>query len=241
LLTSEYLPTIVITRKNENYNTEEFSMFFRNKKIRETEKKIEKDIACKIISAVCEALPDEFDYLSRQFNEGLILVAYIPNAQKCKNGFRQFAQEITVLNKYDNKKIKDFIIDNIFISDFDDKKYKVSIIVASGTFIGYSVEVDRIAVLDATTICAESFKIKYIGNVLEELFTVEELEYLNSSDIYEVELENEIYYHLFDLEDGDFIGMDKRKRVFEITHDPYEIVLIDNNLLSFLKKQSAIP
>ena len=196
---------------------------------------LEKEVACKIVSVVCDELPNEFDYLSHQFKEGLILGAYILNASQSPKGFRQFVQDRKVLNKYENKKGKEFIIDNIYISDLEGKNHKVSITVAYGIFIGYTL--DKIEDLDITTVNAKDFKIKYRGNVLDKLFSDEELKYLNSNDVYEVELDGKIYYHLFDIEDGDFIGMDTAKKVYKITHDPYEITLVGEDLMKFLKSR----
>ena len=51
-------------------------------------------------------------------------------------------------------------------------------------------------------------------------------------------LEGKTYYHLMDLADGDgdFIGMDLKKRVYLITHDPFEIKLLDKPLREILEK-----
>lgn len=189
-------------------------VIFRRKK---RNKEIEKYVAYCIISAVCKELPEEFNYLSLQFNEGLIQGVSIQTVPFYKNGYRNFSEDIAILNRYEDRKKKRFTIDNIFISDLEHKiKYKVSIEIVDGVFTGYTIEVTDIQNVDVNTIDAKGFKINYQENPLEKLFTNNELRYLNPSEIYEVELENKIYYHLFDLEDGDFIGMDEGKKVYEM-------------------------
>ena len=217
---------------------------FKSKKTKEKEKRIfeaESRIAQSIISAVCKELPTEYGYLSRQFDEGLITGADAQMAQSYKKGYRNIVHNVGLLNKYEDKKGREFIIDNVYISNFDrSKDYKITIEIAYGLFMGYVIDIDRdvIESLDVNSINAKGLEIKYTNNPLEKLFTKAELKYLNPSDVYEVDLfEKGVYYHLFDLEDGDFIGMDARKKVYEITHDPYEITLVEDTLLTYLKKR----
>ena len=66
------------------------------------------------------------------------------------------------------------------------------------------------------------------------MFNHEEISLLNTSDIYKIELNGKIYYHLKDLEDGDFIGIDTQKNIYLITHDPFKIALQDNDLNYYL-------
>lgn len=47
-----------------------------------------------------------------------------------------------------------------------------------------------------------------------------------------------MYYHIYDLKDGDgdFIGIDEKKNVYKITHDPYEITLLEKTLIELLRE-----
>ncbi|UPT68208.1 MAG: hypothetical protein M0D57_06030 [Sphingobacteriales bacterium JAD_PAG50586_3] len=44
-----------------------------------------------------------------------------------------------------------------------------------------------------------------------------------------MEIDKKIYYHLIELEDGNFIGFDKKKNLYMILLDPFEVVLLDSN------------
>lgn len=62
---------------------------------------------------------------------------------------------------------------------------------------------------------------------------------LNPSEVYEIELDGKTYYPIRELEDGDFIATDKEKRVYSITHDPYGVTLLSEDLLGYLKSISG--
>ncbi len=61
--------------------------------------------------------------------------------------------------------------------------------------------------------------------------TGEERKNINIGDIYITRLDGKDYYHLKELEDGDFIAIDTSNHIFEITHDPFEIKNLDRQLL----------
>jgi hypothetical protein len=54
-------------------------------------------------------------------------------------------------------------------------------------------------------------------------------------EIYAVFIGNIEYSHIKELEGGNFIGIDKNKVIYNITHDPMEIVKIDKTLTEVLK------
>ena len=199
-------------------------------------KNIEKSIAFEVLSKICEKIKDDFNYLYLQFEEGI--VSNVSEVSSYKKGYRNFIFNLPILHKYEKREEENFIIDDIYISDIENKKYKISVDITRGVFSGYLIEVDDIRRIDTTTIDVENLKIKSYENNFSKLFNNEELKYLNLNSIHEVVLENKTYYYLFNLEDGDFIGMDADKKVYEITHNPYEVILIDNNLLTFLKSKS---
>lgn len=76
-------------------------------------------------------------------------------------------------------------------------------------------------------------------DAIRHLFNEEELSLIDPIDVYEVELEGKIYYHVRELEDGDFIGIDDEKNVYKLTHDPYEITLLNKSLVEVLKADVA--
>ena len=71
---------------------------------------------------------------------------------------------------------------------------------------------------------------------IKHVFNGEELAIIDKEDVYEVELNGTIYYHLQELEDGDFIGIDQNKKIYKITHDPFEITELKGALAEILKR-----
>jgi uncharacterized pyridoxamine 5'-phosphate oxidase family protein len=69
---------------------------------------------------------------------------------------------------------------------------------------------------------------------LKKLLSPKELKLINPSDVYIVTLNNKEYFHLIDIEDGDFYGMDMGKNLYKITHNPYDLEKIDVNLSKLL-------
>ncbi len=47
------------------------------------------------------------------------------------------------------------------------------------------------------------------------------------------------YFHLKDLEDGDFVGIDRKKNVFLITHNPPTASLQESDLTAVLTSITA--
>lgn len=61
---------------------------------------------------------------------------------------------------------------------------------------------------------------------------------INENDIYAISLNGKEYYHLKELEDGDFIGIDKDNKIYKITHDPYMIQELERTtLINYLKQE----
>lgn len=58
-----------------------------------------------------------------------------------------------------------------------------------------------------------------IGNISNQDAARLELE-----DSFEIELNGEVYHTLLDMEDGNYIAIDKDRRVFRLHHDSYEPV-----------------
>lgn len=134
-----------------------------------------------------------------------------------------------------------FDLKNIEIFDKTSQSYlKYTIGCASGMIIGYSIDADSNFDIDVTRVKVDKFyrkdDIPENFDYLKTIFSSAEWKLVNPSDIYEIELDNRIYYHLMDLEDGDFIGIDQEKHVYKITHDPFGIKLLDKSLIQLLKK-----
>jgi len=206
-------------------------------------KKKQEAAVLKILSAVCEVLPAEFDYIYHQIEDQCtFFVQTFGDGIVMNQGFLNVAKALSIQAKYadytDNPE-KSFIIDHIFISDFEKKKHKVSITVHHGLLLGFNIDIDQLEQADPETVCAKNHKLKYRVHQLDTLFTAEELEHLVRPDIYKVDLDGKSYYWLCDLADGDFVAMDTEKNIYHVAYDPHTITLFEEDLLTFLKMVST--
>jgi hypothetical protein len=118
-------------------------------------------------------------------------------------------------------------VSNIRVRDLDgDDEARVIIYFSRGLIMGFTLNRDANFRPDLGTIDVTNARVEYLDAPdaeLEALIPPEERALINWSDVFEVELEGKTYYHLKDLGDGDFIGIDAGRRVYEIRHDPFEI------------------
>ncbi|GEP89763.1 hypothetical protein CTE07_14080 [Chitinophaga terrae (ex Kim and Jung 2007)] len=171
-------------------------------------------------------MPPGFHYLKEQVEAGLLRrVSFkstvVPN-------YVGFVYDPNLSGKYERRHDNGFEITGLKVYDELSKTYiDFDISVAHGLVMGYATPGNKKISLDVGKIDMSGLKVQYDSNPLyDKIKTLLKPAYLKSvppGDVYEVELDGKIYYHLQDLEDGDFIGMDDEGRYYEITHDPYEI------------------
>jgi len=201
---------------------------FFKKKI--TDYKKDEELMIKIFGL----LPKEFDYIFRQLNDGILTGVEKLNKEPYTN-YTKFSLNVALLNQYEDKKGSFFQIRGIKIFDLDLAKFiDINIDIAYGLLIGYSTPAKEKINPDTTNIQVVGFYIKYFENDdfknLSAILNKEEVKLLNAADVYEVALKGKKFYHLKDLEDGDFIGIDLDKRLYKITHDPFEIIELKGNI-----------
>ena len=154
--------------------------------------------------------------------------------------YLSFGLNVKLLNEYEKKLENYFEIKGLSVFD-----------ITSKSFIPFSIECDNGLVLGYTMLTPKNFMpdLKKINvtnhikikkgedefNKIKFLFSKEELALINPSEVYELDLEGKTYYHLIDIEDGNFLGIDIHKNIYKITHDPFEINLQKNELLNLLK------
>lgn len=207
-----------------------FSFFKRKKRIHL--QGWEKELFEKIFSL----LGSEYNVFEKQISEGII-----ENVRFDEDfpDFISFKLNVALLNKYEKKKEPHFKIAGIEIYDNTTFQYKkINIEICYNLVMGYTMQdilnfnpdIEKIKINSVRKIFIENEEFSSIKSI----FTKEELSLINSTDVYQVELDGNIYYHLKDLEDGDFLAVDINKKIFIITHDPYEITLQDVDLSKLL-------
>lgn len=143
-----------------------------------------------------------------------------------------------VYKKFYDKKGRNFKLSNIYVFDEIGEEFLTfDIYVSSGVINGYSITKNKYKI-DIAKIDVSKFRKIYLDDIdynqISSILTPEEKDKINPSEVFSVEFNGNIYYHLKDIEDGDFIGIDINKKIYKLTHDPFEAVLIRKNLVDVL-------
>lgn len=185
---------------------------------------------------IFKSLGNEYSIFEKQVSEGIIEAVRVDKKMPDYINFRLNTQ---ILNKFEKKNEKMFTVNGIKIFDKISREYKIlNLDLGFGLILGYSVKDIFNFNPDIHIINVDSiYKVFYNNDdfdKIQSLFTNEEKDKINVSEVYEVELDGKIYYHLKDLEDGDFIGIDNNKNIFKITHDPFDIIKLNESLENIL-------
>lgn len=192
-----------------------------------------KNSEIKLLENVIKKLPSPYSDLINQIKDGL-LKGVLTNASDIP-GYVAFTFNSSILKKYDRENERDFKLCNIEVYDRKFSSYlPYEIYVSSGTLSGYSWIGNNDFDIDFDKISTENFKMIYSDisdyNKIEYLLSEVEKKLLNPSEVYSVFLNKKEYFHIKDLEDGDFIGIDINKNLYKITHDPMEIKILNETI-----------
>ena len=182
-------------------------------------------------------LGSDYKKFEEQISKGIIksvrLYKQFPN-------YLSFGLNVKLLNEYEKKLESYFEIRGLSVFDTTSKSFiPFSIECDNGLILGYSMvkpinfipDLNKINVTNHIKIQKGEDEF----NKINFLFSKEELALINPSEVYELDLKGKTYYHLKDIEDGDFLGIDIHKNIYKITHDPFEINLQKNELVNLLK------
>lgn len=190
-----------------------------------------------LLRNVLANLPTKYSILINQINDGL-LRGVIMNASDIP-GFVAFTFRPEVLERYDRRNEPDFKLTNIKVYDANSSEFvSYEIYVSNATISGYSLSRGKNHKIDPNKVDISGFKKQYIKSAYDRVANIldsEEKKLLNPSVIYSVLVGDKEYFHIKDLEDGDFIGIDEDKIVYNITHDPMEVLIINGKLSEILK------
>lgn len=206
--------------------------FFKKK----SPKRLDEHIA--LVRRICQLLPKQYSSLFKQIDEGI--VRDVRTLDKPYANYKRFSLDVDLLNKYEDKSGRCFLVRGVSVYDTELNSFvEVRLVVAYGVLLGYSCPSVSDVHADLEKVNVSSFYIEYFGeddnNRLRSMFSSAELKLINPADVYEIELKGKVYYHIKDLQDGDFIGIDPDKNVFKITHDPFEIIKLNESLSEVLQ------
>ncbi len=196
---------------------------------------IERDV----LKNIFNELGGEYLVFSRQVEEGLLKRVFFQSTP-FKN-YVGFEYDPIIASKYEDKKGPYFVIRGIKIFDIKSSAFvDILIYIAFGLIVGYSTPELEKPEFDPAKIKAENYNKHFFGNKDYDRLSKElndaERKLINSADVYTVEVGGKILYHVKDLQDGDFIGMDLNRKIYKVTHDPFEVAELNGGLLEMLSK-----
>lgn len=190
-----------------------------------------------IFESICSLLPDKYMFLSNQVKENIIL-----SVKKENDGYYKFNLDNSLFDKYEDKHGRYYEIKGIFLL-YKNIRMPIALRVGYGILLGYSVKDNNLlsSLSCDVSIDVSNIEIKFFDNVdkrIIDLFSDEELKYITPNEIYEIWLNGKMFYHLQDIEDGDFIAIDESEKVYMIRHNPLNREMLSDNLLDVLKKNA---
>lgn len=187
-------------------------------------------------------LPSTFLRYEKQLTDGLIKRVIL--GSPTKKNYVGFTFNPLVSKRYEEKENNKInIIEDVLVFDLiTDSFVTINIYLAFGLVIGYSSPNQKKIRINPNVIDLTKIKFQNLDNIMVEdgvaLLTEEEKSLLDINDVYELTLNGKLYYHLVDIKngDGDFVGIDSNKCIFIITHDPFEINLVEGPLSDILHR-----
>lgn len=183
-----------------------------------------------LLKSVLIKLPVEYEIYLKQISEEIfkgVLIGYsdIPD-------YVAFSLNPEVYEKFYKPNGRNFKLQDIQFRDLNTNQiFNYSIFFSYGIINGYSI--DKVPKsgfeleVDLTylkTVNLDNVDYNKLAKILNSL----EIKNINPADVYITNINGTEYFHLKELEDGDFIGMDENKNFYEITHDPFEIKQLKN-------------
>jgi hypothetical protein len=178
-------------------------------------------------------LPAGFAHLKQQLEYPLFTKASTGRSTNDPD-YISFSFDPHIYRDFENRRMQDYMIRNIKVSNIDKRKFDYTIWVVAGVICGYSLKGFDQSVIDLNSVDVRAYAKVYLENddfgKLAALLNADDIKEINPSEVYEVVLNGNTYYHIKDLEDGDFIGIGTDKVIYTITHDPFEIVPLNKSL-----------
>lgn len=179
-----------------------------------------------LLVSVFASLPDQFKLFKLQIEDGLI--NHIVQGSLVQPNYVGFTYNPSIAEKYEDSNGRYYQIQNIKVFDkLSDAYIELQVTITNGLIMGYSTPKNKKVDIDSSLINVGHITIKYLDydgqNILNSVLKNSEAELINPANVFEIELAGKTYFHILDLEDGDFIAFDSNQFFYEISHDPFKI------------------
>lgn len=166
-----------------------------------------------------------------------------PNKIGGKNSY-VFGINNDVWKKICDSNINNYDIKNIRFKDNNANNFFVDLYLSEGLIIGYTLPVD-INSVNFDTINIDQIWEKHFLNEdyteIEHVFkllTTDQLKKLNMvKNTFLIKIKDSSYYPIHDIEDGNYIAIDREGLVYKINHDPFGANKIYDSITEYCQKE----
>jgi hypothetical protein len=188
-----------------------------------------------LLTAIAQKLPQRYSFLLNQVNKEFIIDS-VPN-EFLNNGWkRTILNQNLYLPQRDNK--INYQLVGIKVYDLIENRSKdIELDLYEGILIGYKFPVGQYDLnrIDLTGLREGAFTPSEKDIQYQKLFEGKKSDHLDlTSGGYEIQLSGKGYYVIKDLEDGNYLAIDDKGKVYGMFHDPYLIDLIHEDVREFI-------
>lgn len=202
-------------RKYISNQIDSMSSFFREKP--------KLDIS-NVIKELAKTLPSKYDSIIKQIEEGIVIGFFIE-----EDTYVKFKLDPSVISRFEDPIGRHYSISGFELEWEDGSRTCLEIRIGYGLVLGIELS-DRSVIFkhqDQPRIILTSLRINYFDSLENSFISPSEAKIFSPNDLYEIEIQGVHLLHLRDLEDGDFVAIDKEKSIYKVTHSPVELVPLD--------------
>lgn len=185
--------------------------------------------------------PKTYERYVKQVEEGLLKYEGYPDIEHpAFKNYVNFTYEPRVSGRYQDPKGRFWRLRNILVKNrTQSSTTNLSIFISHGLVCGYAFEAGRDFDPDPESIDVSKATSEFFDSpdpIVKSLISPTDQDLVVWSDVYEVEIDGVKYFHLKDIGDGDFVGVDENGLLFEFRHDPFELFGLEGSLHDILER-----
>lgn len=177
-----------------------------------------------IIRELATIIPSKYDSIIRQVEEGIVVGFFLEG-----DAYIKFKLDPSVISRFEDPMGCYYSISGFQFEWDDGSRTCFAIRIGYGLILG--IELSDPSVIfrhqNQTRIILTSLRIIYFDSLKNTFLSPSETKIFNPSDLYEIEIQGIHLLHLRDLDDGDFVAIDKKQSIYKVTHSPVKLVPLD--------------
>lgn len=177
-----------------------------------------------IIRELATIIPSKYDSIIRQVEEGIVVGFFLEG-----DAYIKFKLDPSVISRFEDPIGRYYSISGFQLEWDDGSRTCFAIRIGYGLVLG--IELSDSSVIfkhqNQTRIVLTSLRITYFDSLENTFLSSSEAKMFNPNDLYEIEIQGIHLLHLRDLDDGDFVAIDKEKSIYKVTHSPVKLVPLD--------------